>query len=329
MYIKSINGLRAVAILLVIFSHLNRAPRVPAWLHEVLGFTNYGTLGVRLFFLLSGFLITTLLLRERRQNGYVSIRKFFMRRVLRIFPCFYAYLLALFILGQLGVLDVSRNAVFYAMLYIQNFNIFQNHALFENSWVVEHSWSLSVEEQFYLLYPFIFKFLLAKRLPEPLLFFAGAVLVSTAFRALNYSYPELSRMTGGSFIMHADFLVYGCGIALFYPSFQKLLMGKPKKYKNVFAVTAIFSAILAAKVEYNSGVLIMGAGAVILLCLFYILLYVIFYTEGLVGRLLETKPFIFAGKLSYSIYVWQQLFLGSHGLWLRSKFLAAFPYNLL
>jgi peptidoglycan/LPS O-acetylase OafA/YrhL len=185
------------------------APNVPILLHNISSFTDLGSIGFRLFFLLRGFLITFLLIDEIEKKGKIMIKHFFIRRSLRIFPCFYVHLVVLFILKISGIILISTDAILWSFLYIQNLNIFQNIDAFPSSWLVKHSWSLSVEEQFYIIYPFIF--IKLKQFVSNKLHFLiiGAILIGTFFRPLNYAFPNISRFLGGSFLKHADYLILG------------------------------------------------------------------------------------------------------------------------
>jgi len=149
MYIRCLDGLRACAIVLVICSHL-LLTEIPLWFRSMFEYWNAGTVGVRLFFLISGFLIATLLNNELSQTGRINLAKFFMRRVLRIFPAYYFYLFVLTVLSIWGIVSIDSSAIVFALFYIQNLNAFQNTTVFPSSWLVNHAWSLSVEEQFYI-----------------------------------------------------------------------------------------------------------------------------------------------------------------------------------
>ena len=137
----SLDGLRAIAILAVVWHHA--AGAVPGW-----KITTRGFLGVDLFFTISGFLIITLLLRERRRTGTLSLRDFFIRRFLRIFPPYY---LVLLVVGTMTFLQsgASSEAVWrdlpYALVFVSN--LVPMHGL------LAITWSLSVEEQFYIVVP--------------------------------------------------------------------------------------------------------------------------------------------------------------------------------
>lgn len=159
----SLDGLRALAILAVLWHHTPSA--IPGW-----PITTRGFLGVDLFFIISGFLIATLLLRELRRHGRISLRNFYIRRFLRIFP---AYYLMLSIVGATALLAPgnSANAVghdlFFAAFYLSN--------LVPMNSMLAITWSLSAEEQFYLVAPLVIRS--ARRALLPLLL-AAYVLVS-------------------------------------------------------------------------------------------------------------------------------------------------------
>ena len=140
--LPSLDGVRAVAIGLVILGHeLGYDSR-----RQVGDFAN---LGVRCFFVLSGFLITTLLLEEFRENGRVSLRNFYARRTLRIFPAFYFFLFVVFVLMKRGwVAPIGASSWIHAATYTMDYLGFHDRA-----WDLGHLWSLAVEEQFYLIWP--------------------------------------------------------------------------------------------------------------------------------------------------------------------------------
>lgn len=159
----SLDGLRAIAILAVVWHHAGAA--VPGW--QV---TTRGFLGVDLFFIISGFLIVTLLLREQRQTGTISLPNFYIRRFLRIFPPYYLMLLVVGTVAYLkpegsGSKVVMRDLP-YALLYLSNLvPMYSQLAI---------TWSLSVEEQFYIVVPTVVKY---SRRALPILLMLAYVLV--------------------------------------------------------------------------------------------------------------------------------------------------------
>src|SRR5207244_1141178 len=116
-----------------------------------------GTTGVDVFFAISGFLITLLLLRELEHSGTLSLKRFYLRRALRLIPAYLAFLIVLFGLSRMGLTHVSERAWLGALTYTVNFH------LGYTPWEGLHFWSLSAEEQFYLLWPPLLLLLRPKR----------------------------------------------------------------------------------------------------------------------------------------------------------------------
>ena len=169
-YLPAIDGLRFLALLLVLVSH---------WCHEYWRIDEIpvGATGVDIFFVISGFLITGILLhyKETAKTGK-ALGTFFMRRVLRIFPLYYTVL----IVATLGNHGPIRDALWYNLTYTTNFYFLE---VGEWSALFSHFWSLAVEEQFYLFWPFVILLIPIKRLPVVLTLI---VLGSIAFRAWIY-----------------------------------------------------------------------------------------------------------------------------------------------
>src|SRR5262245_29731984 len=154
-YRPSLDGLRAVAVLAVI-----------SW-HYVLPGVKGGFLGVDLFFVLSGFLITRLLVEEWELTRGIHLGRFYLRRVLRLFPALFLLLLAM-------LPFVPRLWTVYSLLYVTNWGILAGKL---NSCAIMQLWSLSVEEQFYLLWPPLFLGLLALKTPRRVI---GAIVLLLA-----------------------------------------------------------------------------------------------------------------------------------------------------
>ena len=146
--ISSLDGLRALSIAIVVLSHTKTL--LPPVI-ENSGLFRYliggGLIGVQVFFVISGFLITTLLQREFERTGEISLRRFYARRILRIFPVLYIYLAVVAVLWGTGVQKQDPSTFVSAATYT-----IICHPRPEG-WLIQHTWSLSIEEQFYLLWP--------------------------------------------------------------------------------------------------------------------------------------------------------------------------------
>ncbi|MDY3319034.1 acyltransferase [Riemerella anatipestifer] len=168
-YFPNLNGIRAIAAFMVIIHHIGQFLGIfdmPNALDtKVIHFI--GPLGVTLFFVLSGFLITYLLLAEEKSTGTIALKDFYIRRILRIWPLYYIIILAsFFILPYIKILALpdgywkpfSENFYFYLslfLLFLPNIVLFRYGAVLPYG---SQSWSVGVEEQFYLLWPILMKF---------------------------------------------------------------------------------------------------------------------------------------------------------------------------
>jgi peptidoglycan/LPS O-acetylase OafA/YrhL len=151
--IHGFDALRAFSVLLVIFSHtglLGKASGASPILAAAASVFN-ANFGVKTFFVLSGFLITSLLIAEHREAGRIDVRSFMLRRALRILPLYVLILTSAVVLMCLGIARPAWTAALYSLLYVYNFLPHANEVNYLN-----HLWSLAVEEQFYIFWPLIF-----------------------------------------------------------------------------------------------------------------------------------------------------------------------------
>ena len=148
-YLPSLDGLRAIAILAVIMFHdqiHTFGLFSTRWIHM------YGAFGVDLFFAISGILICTRLLEEERVTGAISLKAFYLRRLYRISPAAWAFLLSYTGIALCGQLPLDRNEIITSFLMVRNLGVIWGGAG-PNTWYTIHFWSLSVEEHFYFLLP--------------------------------------------------------------------------------------------------------------------------------------------------------------------------------
>jgi peptidoglycan/LPS O-acetylase OafA/YrhL len=282
----ALDGLRGVAILLVLASHVAGFDLG----HPRLFFL--GELGVTLFFVLSGFLITDVLCREHARTGRVSIRRFFLRRALRIFPAFYTLIAVAAALLAAGALpDLTWLNLGECALYARN--VFGRGGL-----SLMHTWSLALEEQFYAVWPWTFALLRRRLLGVTLALVVGVA----AFRSSAIALALVDGKYGGFYMrpwFRIDSPLAGCVIALW------LDRAGPVRAR-VLSPTAILAALLALSAFVDNA--LSGAGQVALCALLVLSLRMAPPSEPL-AALLATAPLRLVGRLSYSLYLWQQLFL--------------------
>jgi len=326
MRIHCLDGLRAVAITLVLLSHLQHSG-VPLWLKGAIASLAPGNLGVRLFFLISGFLITYILNLELEKNGKINFKKFYTRRVLRIFPAFYSYLIVLVLLSYAGIIKIDLNALLFAAFYVENFNVVH----LEGWWLVAHAWSLSIEEQFYLIFPFLLRKMKAalQNNAAKVIVMVMVTLICSAFRVLSILNSRISLLSGGVFFMYCDYFFYGGVLAIFFPKsrdrFEKLL----HPYRYWLLLMAILILIYSSKVEFYSVLNVMIFGNLVVFSGLSLLIFFLFFPSSVIGQVLELKVVRVIGMLSYSLYIWQQLFLGSAANWATLRVATLFPYNIV
>ena len=302
--IPSLDGLRGVSIALVLFSHC--AGTRHAYSSHVLDYTgDIGVLGVKVFFVISGFIITTILLDEHARTGTISLKNFYFRRVLRIFPAFYTFLLVSGLLTLAGVLRIPGRDFVHAATFTAN--------LFSIRWDLLHIWSLSVEEQFYLLWPAA---LVLFGLRRPLRVVSILILLpSLYFGYVLHSHQRVSEAISG--------LAAGCVLAAFRHSLhthEGYLRVLRSRWTAPILVAMIF--VLESLYRYEPYALVIPLISVLIAMM---LDSVSTFSHGFIGRALNSKAMVYLGLLSYSIYLWQQVFLNR---WEQNWF-NAFPANLV
>jgi len=311
--IRGLDGLRAISIAMVLLGHLcGTRYFLPAATLTYVG--DIANLGVRVFFVISGYLITGLLLRELQQTKRISLRDFYYRRTLRIFPACYAYVAIIALVAATGVIQFKTRDLFHALTYTMNYH-------YDRSWWVGHLWSLSVEEQFYLLWPIAMALVGARR---ALWGAAALLLLAPMTRVLMLVYwPASSASIGEAFPTIADTiatgaLAAGCGPWLREQRPFRRLIASPGFY-----VIPALAFVLNMKAGGR-----LAVGMLETLINVSIALSVVRFTTAstdFVSKVLDSKPFSVVGRLSYSIYLWQQPFLNHHSDAIATRF----PLNLL
>ena len=287
-----------------------------------------GSLGVSLFFVISGYLITRLLLKEHESNGRISLLVFFLKRCFRILPPLYTYVAVLALLAVAGRVELSRLDIVSALFF------FHNYALSSTSWAIEHFWSLSVEEQFYVLWPLVLIACLRARAANGRLraaTVAGAViLLSPAIRVLSFRLHQPLLHNGAGFHMHADALMMGCAACLLEGRtlFERAYRLLTRLWWLPLAALALGSYLETRFQNYwNFPIGETYTG----LFLVALLLWCIRNPVSPLGRLLNAPVLTHIGVLSYSMYLWQTLLLhhDNFTVFRGAAWLGQFPANWL
>ena len=289
-YRPALDGIRAVAVTLVICNHA---------FHEPVD----GGLGVDLFFVLSGFLITTLLLEEHAAHGRVSFRTFYQRRARRLCPAL-AALLAVYALGCAFDGQPLRSSALHVLVgatYITNIAVVYDQHIVAHS--LPHLWTLAAEEQFYLVWPVILFILLRGHRKAALLLalvvvvaeFVAQVWIGSApshLQALYYS-PQLRSPAS---------LFLGCAAALAWGSrYRATVEGAARWFFPAALFVLVWLTFSRPSHLYSGWITIYAAAAAVLL--------IDALTQSHLTAVLRARPVVYIGRISYSLYLWHVMIL--------------------
>jgi peptidoglycan/LPS O-acetylase OafA/YrhL len=291
--LASLDGWRAVAIVLVLLSHwwgTQGADQIPAWLGP---FRSHGDLGVRIFLVISGLLITFLLLKEEEGRGQISLKLFYIRRAIKIFPVYFTFLGVLAVMSVLGYYHDELSTWIGALTFTRN-------VIGKGDSATGHLWSLAVEEQFYLLWPAcLVGFGLAKR-PRAALCIFGVVVVGAfvakAITCTGYGFVCGRLLGEKSLFRYMDSLAIGCAAAFVLWHERARI---PAWGFWPAAIALVFSSALTQSAAVTT--LQSGLAAIAILC-----------SIIAAPPILNNKPVVLLGVLSYSIYIWHMLFVAHY-----------------
>jgi peptidoglycan/LPS O-acetylase OafA/YrhL len=294
-YRPDIDGLRTIAVLPVVFYHAG------------LGFSG-GFIGVDIFFVISGFLITSVVLTDIERNAF-SLVGFYERRARRIFPALFAVFIATTAVATAIMLpwdleNYGKSAVF-AAAFLANFWFYSQQGYFTDAAELSpllHTWSLGVEEQFYFVFPLILLFV-SSRLRSVWVF---TLLVALLFLSLALSIIELrSDQDAAFYLSQFRFWELLIGSALAFADRKNWLDGLTRwpVAANLLAVCALVG-ISVAVFTYGPETLFPGAAALLPCIGAAIIIAVGAKTPNLVSKILSTSAPVFIGKISYSLYLW-------------------------
>ncbi|MDB5223195.1 MAG: hypothetical protein JWN83_1862 [Chitinophagaceae bacterium] len=285
-YIKSLDGLRTIAVTLVIISHWFSA-------NKFIFSLRLGEIGVDIFFVISGFLITSILLKNRLayyEKKEVSrlklIRQFIVRRTLRIFPIYYLTIIFLFFVASKTATHIKEDFIYY-LTYTSNINFY-----LKNSWdgIISPLWSLAVEEQFYLIWPWIILFCGQKYLLP--------IIVTTIFVGYisNYFFSDF-----GYVLTPTCFDAFGIGGFIAYDRVYKRNILK----KNFLGLLLI-SLILIIIYYFTRKSLLIPLRTVVAFSTASLIVYLL-QVKNTINIILSTSILVFIGKISYGIYLYHNI----------------------
>lgn len=282
-YIPALDGLRAIAISGVLLFHTGLLPG--------------GFLGVDIFFVLSGFLITSILFQAHDSFGHIDFKSFYIRRAVRILPAFLVFAVAALLFGQ-AVNKPEWDHLPWALSFTMNWRLAVQDS---PTWgtLFGPIWSLSIEEQFYLLWPFAFVAVLKAKAGARPWIIAAAILIVALWRFHLSGYGHPMRTYNG-FDTRADALLVGCLIAL-WPS-ESLSRFAARMY-----LIPVAGLLIAAAVTHWDSPIIHEIGFSLAAISAGLIIAAVQQPGTMVGFWLSRAPFRLIGRLSYSLYLWHMV----------------------
>ncbi|MBO9712296.1 acyltransferase [Sphingomonas sp.] len=313
--LPALDGWRALSIVFVLLLHIQPADGFDPEVGRVLRWLPDGGFGVEIFFVISGFLITYLLLLEWNRAGSISIGGFYLRRALRILPAYCAFLVAVTGLCLFTAFGLTGWQVAALLTYTANFDPTM-------PWTVGHIWSLSVEEQFYLLWPASFLLLLSRpslsrpslsgSLSSPMLACLLPILFAPIARLLSYFHLGGPLFATYSFFAHADLLAFGCLMALlcgYHGDRVAMLLERHPRALAAAAIAMMLVPHVLTRLATGGIFTVPFRGTFDGIGISTLLLLSLRHADRPAVRWLDWPAVRRFGTWSYSIYLWQQLFL--------------------
>lgn len=303
-YRPEIDGLRAIAVISVIIYHLNEN-----WLPG-------GFLGVDIFFVISGFLITGIIITEIQHNSF-SFKQFYTRRIKRIYPAFITVMAlmsfiasAIFIYNDFNKL---RKTIELAIVFLSNFYLGLTQGYFDlsaNENPALHIWSLAVEEQYYLIFPLILTLAYKKFREIKVLFIITLILffilLSTSFIPASF-YKEVLHQPNIYYLSNLRFpeLLVGSLLAIYHCSNKIQLSTQVSNILAILSTLLLFSCLFLM----NNDIVFIPGITLILPCIFTALIIYSTSQNNIIKLFLSNKVIVFIGKISYSLYLYHWIFI--------------------
>ena len=316
-HVPALDGVRGVAVMLVFISHFHWIlskktgySQVTPWKFINRTF-EAGFLGVDIFFVLSGFLITSLLLKDHANKQPGMVGRFYKRRALRLLPALYALLIVDFFVAWLesARMDFQWRTTWRALLYLNNWNVVWNFRGSRND--LGHLWSLGIEEQFYIVWPAVVLLMLALKLHHQIIITVLSLAIAAiVVHRINLWNDDIYWL----FIYirtdtRVDSLLVGALFAYVYRHYRV-----PSQVLN-WAATLCFAGLMYIKYELDASPFIMKTGFTVIAVLAGIIILAGAEGAWFANRVLISRPLTIIGKVSYGLYLWHLpvfLILGRH-----------------
>lgn len=294
-YFRPLDGLRGIAIILVLSAHIG----VNHYLGPLHLFIEPRS-GVNLFFVLSGFLITTLLIKEKIHTGNISLRNFYMRRILKIIPLAYLFLLVVILLNHYYGLGVPFSDFLASFLFLKNLPI-------RNEPLTAHFWTLAAEEQFYFTFPILLSVNINKYFITAIsiIVFIPLIAILGYFQIINNHFLAVRIMM---YVFWKGPIIILIGSVFSILLFKNMIGTLPSGKYNLLGLILLPAGIIIPNHKFIGYLPYLSEYLSALVFGYTVLIIVT--NHGLLPSILKSRILVYTGIVSYSIYIWQQLFIG-------------------
>lgn len=332
-YFPGLNGLRFISALAVIITHIelmkDKLGYENLWLDPL--FHKLGGLGVSFFFVLSGFLITFLLIKEKNQNGYFSIKNFYMRRLFRILPLYYLiFFLGFFIIPNSSFFNIPFFTQSFSNNYWPNFIFYLlllpnlAFSIFSPVPLIGQSWSIGVEEQFYIFWPIFLRRLKKINIKSMVFFFSSIVIIKLIILIICFFFESNFLVSLKKFVAMTKFenMIIGAIGAI-------LIIDKNKFFLNfIYHPLVLFGSLLGIFALIYLPSDLANDGMHIINSLFFLVIILNVATNENSFLKLENKVLNFLGSISYGIYMYHFIIIFIV-IKIMAYFNILFSFNLL
>jgi len=316
-YIKGLDGLRGLAVLMVMFYHFSHINSVSHNSVDKIFSTilRIGWIGVDIFFVLSGFLITRILIWSKGSSIKQYLKVFYIKRSLRIFPLYFLYLIFIFaifypyITSHVGLIEQQKiksaqDSILWFFLYLSNIKQTINGTFFGAG--LGHLWSLSIEEQFYIVWPFVIYFVKKENYKT---LFSSLIVITLALRIGMYLYGVNGEIIYVFTLTRIDGLIFGAYIAVLTMENKPLAIDN-KSIRNIFYILLIGClatiGILGPRVEMHP--IIYTLILSLLGLSFSLLIWLLNSKEpSSINKFFSSRFLVYFGKYSYGLYMFHPL----------------------
>lgn len=314
-FVPSLNSLRFFGALFVILLHINSYLWFESLGIEKLHILISGSTGVVLFYVLSGFLLTSLAIREIERTGQFSFRRFFIRRALRLFPLYFLALFVLFVVDQLGLTQIGKTSWIYALAYSYNFVPEADY-----NGLLGSLHTLGTEEHFYLFFALLFSLAVSVSKRRAVVIVGSVFLF--ALLTVDLLWPVFAPYDDVYFVGRWTWfaikpILIGCLGAIVYSYLKSNAAKQIPGFLSGRVLLNLFMALYLKQIfGYSEVQLSLG--------FLFLIVYLVEFPQSRISNALSNRVLVYLGTISYGLYVWQSVLNGTGAThrWIESPYIS-------